>query len=145
MLAGPGIKGATVKALVPFVAKLAEDLNDGSERKQHRYHMMKGLADYYNILASAGDLLSAAEIFRLDEAVYMCTASYVWLAAWAVRSGLVRYNIVSKHHYFCHLPDISANTVNPRLVSTYVEESLVAQGFRPEHVRGNVRRSGCMD
>jgi hypothetical protein len=43
--------------------------------------------------------------------------------------GQVRYNIVIKHHYFDHLGDM-CRTINAPAVSTYTEESFVAQGGR---------------
>ena len=91
--------------------------------------MMKGLSDYYGILESAGPFLTPAESWRLNEAVYLCCANYTWLADWAMRSGHVRYNVVLKHHMFCHVPEVTEMTLNPRLVSTYMEESFISQGL----------------
>jgi hypothetical protein len=50
VLSGAGIKAATVKALVPFVAELARKLDDGTYRKHSRHSMMDGLVQFYEVL-----------------------------------------------------------------------------------------------
>ena len=125
---GPGIKGATIKSLVPFVAQLAHHLDDGTDLKHRRCLMVAGLRDFYNVLQGAGDFLDEQELRVLDTSVYECLANYTFLAHHAMQHGQVRYNVVHKHHMMNHLVGFARASVNPRLVATYTEESFVGQG-----------------
>ena len=92
--------------------------------------MMAGLVDYYSILSSAGTFLTQDELRRFDIAVYQVLSNYAFLANWSMTSGLVRYNIVMKHHMMAHLPSMARmGGVNPRLLSTYTEESFISQRY----------------
>ena len=127
MLSGAGIKGATVKALVPFVLDLARSLDDGTDRKHSRRLMMDGLADFYNVMLASDVFLTETQLRALDDSVYQRLANYSKQAYIAMSAGQVRYNIVQKHHMMAHIPFFARN-INPRMVATHVEESFIAQG-----------------
>ena len=88
---------------------------------------MDGLSAFYAVLQDSGTFLDESQQQDLDSAVYQCLANYSKLAHLAMMSGQVRWNIVQKHHMMAHIPTF-AKIINPRMVSTYVEESFIAQG-----------------
>ena len=90
---------------------------------------MTSLQDFYDILHEAGNFLTDDQLNRFDVATYNVLASYAYLADCAMPIGLVRYNIVQKHHVMAHLPAFAKSCCNPRLVATYTEESFIAQGI----------------
>ena len=91
--------------------------------------MMSALGDFYNILNSAGVFLTEAENIAFDRAVYDCLCNYSFLARDAMERGLVRWNIVQKHHMMAHFPEIVRQSINPRLLATHIEESFFRQGM----------------
>ena len=44
----------------------------------------------------------------------------------AIERGELLYNVVTKFHYMAHVPDCAAS-LNPRILSTYTEESFVGK------------------
>ena len=91
---------------------------------------MQGLQKYYQVLQNGLLFLDEDELQALDVAVYACLANYTYLAHSAMTSGLVRYNVVHKHHMFAHIPAVARATgINPRAVDTYTEESFISQGI----------------
>ena len=102
---------------------------------------MAGLSEFYQVLAGASHFLSEAECKTLDEATYKCLANYAWLAHWHMCRGNCRYNIVHKHHVMMHIPQMARFSVNPRLVSTYMEESFIGQGWHTEASPQGSRRT----
>jgi hypothetical protein len=98
--------------------------------------MMASLADSYRILQGAGMFLKPHELEAFDIAVYQCLANYQLLAHCSMSAGLVRYNVVQKHHMLAHIPQFARSSVNPRLVATYSEESFVGQGQLSNMVQG---------
>ena len=74
---------------------------------------------------------SAAEEQQTDfaNAIHSCLSHYSWLAAESVKQGRVRYNLVHKHHSLAHMAD-QGRTINPTVLATYMEESMVGQGAR---------------
>ena len=114
--------------MVPFFVELCSRLDDTTPLKRARHNMMSALGDFYNILNSADAFLTDQQNIAFDRAVYECLCNYQLLARDAMDRGQVRWNIIQKHHMMAHLPEIARQSVNPRYVSTYVEESFVGQG-----------------
>jgi hypothetical protein len=127
-LQGPGIKGATIKSMVPLVAQLAHHLDDGTVLKHRRSVMVAGLRDFYNVLQEADDFVDEQQLQILDTSVYDRLANYTFLAHHAMQHGQIRYNVIQKHHMMAHLPGFARASMNPRLVAAYTEESFVGQG-----------------
>ena len=127
VLSGPGVKGANTKTLIPWLTRLTAQLNDDTSVKRRRFLMMKSLHDYMCITSSAGTFLTALERTAIKKAVHEHLINYTYLAGVAMRAGSMMYNVVSKHHYFAHLGD---EVLNPRMLSTYQEESMVGTGAR---------------
>ena len=131
MLSGPGIKGATCRALAPFVSTLAGELAAGDAVKTRRSLMMQGLLMVYSVLESSELCMCAANVEHLGAAMHQFLINYSYLASWHMLRGNVRYNLTFKHHYCQHLHAMAAATgINPAKVSTYTEESFVATGAR---------------
>ena len=96
---------------------------------------MQGLQKYYQVLQNGLLFLDEDELQALDVAVYACLANYTYLAHSAMTSGLVRYNVVHKHHMFAHIPAVARATgINPRAVDTYTEEVLFRKAFRVQPI-----------
>lgn len=129
MLAGPGVKGAAVRAMIPWAANLAADLRDGSKTKERRHQMMQGLVSFYRIVEGHSFFLSEAAVAELDVALHRLLSNYCYLADLHMRAGRIRYNVVYKHHYSAHFVDL-ARSINPGKISTYCEESFCSQGAR---------------
>ena len=88
MLSGPGVKGATVRALVPFVAEVAAELQDGSRRQHRRHLMMTGLMDWYRLTDSSVTFLSVADQAEVREAVHRFLLNYQYVANWCLSGPL---------------------------------------------------------
>jgi hypothetical protein len=129
MMMGAGVKGACIRALVPWLAMLARSLLDGTRVKLRRSMMIDALVEMYSLVETCGFFFTEAQLTALDASVYTILSNYAYLADHHLRLGNVRYNIVNKHHYLAHIPERAAS-LNPGKVSTYVEESFVSQGAR---------------
>lgn len=129
ILAGAGIKGASIRALVPWAAGLASELSAGSRVKMRRAKIWTALLSIYRVLETGGMFLDAGALTELRGAIHELVINYVYVARHHMDRGNVRYNLVYKFHYLVHLGDFAAS-INPHRVSTYTEESFVAQGAR---------------
>jgi hypothetical protein len=127
VLEGAGVKGATIRALVPWLTKLADDLSDDSRPKVRRKELWRGMFTVYRVLETGGLFLSAKDLADLQSAIQTVCATYAYLAHHHMEAGRVRYNLTFKHHYLHHL-SVNAETCNPYHLSTYTEESFVSQG-----------------
>ena len=123
-LGGPGVKAANTKALIPFIVNLCRRTLDGSKYKARRLLMAESLESYYVVIRTAGVFLTDAEQQQLNQAVYNHLVNYSYLALKCMNQGVVRYNVVVKHHYFAHMPMV-AQSCNPKFLHTYAEESFV--------------------
>ena len=125
-LHGPGVKAANTRHLMPFVAALMEELDDGSEWAYHRRRVASYMDRLYAILYDGPMFLSAAEKLELKQVSHRLLLHYVWLSAWSARRGKLWWNFVYKFHYMYHLVQ-QANLINPRFAQSYTEESLVGK------------------
>lgn len=123
-LAGPGVKGASTRSMVPWVATLCSMLEDGSEEKAARAKMMGGLRRFQQSAASGPMFLSKGERQVVRDSVEEFCQNYCLLASLAMRRGEVLFNVTLKHHMFHHMAEQSRN-INPRVLHTYSEESFV--------------------
>ena len=82
---------------MPFIAKVARMLDDGSPTKHSRNIMMASRVDTYTILGSSDTFLPEHSLAALETAVYDCLSNYCFLAHVAMTSGQVRYNVVQTH------------------------------------------------
>eukprot|EP00969_Alexandrium_andersonii_P037848 1659607-Alexandrium_andersonii.AAC.1 len=70
--------------------------------------------------------MSDAAKGEIDVVVHRFLVNYSLLARRAAARGELLWGIVPKHHYFAHFPQI-ANVINPRLLRTYAEESMIGR------------------
>ncbi len=129
MLSGAGVKGAGVRAIIPWVTRLATDMAVTGDRvKVRRQNMMEALSCFYSLCETSGMFFTDSQQVQFRECLLTFGVHYHVLAAHHCSLGNVRYNIVAKHHYMQHLPEFLS--VNPHHISTYSEESFIAQGAR---------------
>ena len=129
MLAGPAVKGATCRALVPFVASLTQELVGESRVSQRRAEMLQGLVKVQNVLETSGMFLTPLRILELEYALQELLSNYHYVAGYHMERGNVRYNVTFKFHYTHHLGSLG-KVVNPNKLNTYMEESFLAAGAR---------------
>lgn len=129
MLSGAGVKGAGIRAMAPWAARIAASLAENGRLQARRADMLKSLVTIYKVVESAELFLEPDELHSFRLAVHSVCSNYGYLARAHMEAGRLRYNLVFKHHYLQHLCDTAA-TINPLRISTYTEESFVSQGAR---------------
>ena len=128
-LHGPGVKGASTKALAPFVRALCAELDDGDDFRHRRAKLAATLDDWYQIIGGAGNFLTRDEQQKLAKAVHSRLLNYQYLSATAISDGKLLWNTIPKHHYWEHLLTFSVS-LNPRVAQTYSEESAMGVGAK---------------
>ena len=126
ILHGKGVKAANTRHLVPFLMMMSQRLNDGSIYKTKRAKLFWNLHCFYDLMYSAGAVLTPHEAGFMRKYIFSCCKYYVWLALDNQRRAIVAYNIVPKLHYFAHIA-LRADYLNPRVVQTYLQESLMGR------------------
>jgi len=125
-LAGPGIKAANTRHLVPWVLALVIEVDDGSEASRHRIALMRYLNEFIETIYENPEFLAPAVSKRLKFVMLGFLRRSAWLSANAVRLGLCRWQLKPKHHYFHHLALLTYGR-NPRFYQTYIDESFVGK------------------
>lgn len=128
-LHGPGVKGASTKALSPFVRALTAELDDGTEFKHRRAKVAASIDEWYQTIADAGNFLTEAEVQRLSRAVHTHLQNYHRLSSMAIAEGKLLWNTIPKHHFWEHVLSFAVS-LNPKIAQTYAEESAMGVGAR---------------
>ena len=76
-LSGPSIKGASTRALVPFVKQLAAQCVDGSKLRARRFDMISALDEWYETLYSGGLFLTAEQQQKMGDIVHKQLINYI--------------------------------------------------------------------
>ncbi len=79
ILSGPGIKGAAVRAIIPFVSHLMDQLDDGTKQRRRRNLMFQGLLAFYRIVETSGTLFSACQLSDLQQSVHTIMINYAYM------------------------------------------------------------------
>ena len=109
-------------------SKKTEDLNDGSAPKKNRCKLIQCIDDFYNLIYEADEFLSADQASRLRFLVHAVLKRSAWLHEHWKALGLVKYQLMPKHHYFFHIAlRAQGRTRNPRAYQTYIDESFVGR------------------
>ena len=125
-LRGPGVKGASTRAAMPFILWLANRFNDGTEVGHHRAVVAETCVGWYKLIYAAGLVLTESEYEAQLKLVIRCLRSYKWLAWEAQSRGILLWKLIPKLHYWMELA-FQANSINPRYAQTYAGESLVGR------------------
>jgi hypothetical protein len=126
-----GLKCAEMKALVPAVTKLLEDLSSTTDdpEETHRKLMMRHLNEFYSILDSSGLFLKPSQHVSAVTAMTSFLQHYTFLSKVAMRNGLLKYSLVPKFHAAMHIA-MNSSYCNPRWTHCYSAENFVSTVIR---------------
>lgn len=113
---------------MPFCAALCEEMCDGTEQQRHRARALRHLAEWYGVVAQCGVVPSPGEAAQLRLHVFGFLQHWVWLSRWALDHGLLRYQVLPKHHYLAHMGlRCRAGYLSPKVLWTYLDEGLIGR------------------
>ena len=119
-------KAAETRDLIPVLAKVCEDISDGSLHAQHRLEAMKHAAAMQRVILEEPIVMSRAGKKALQDHTDSFLTHYSALRAWALESDFTAYHVVPKFHFTWHLPN-QACFLNPAAVWTYKNEDWVGK------------------
>ena len=120
------IKAAVTKALIPFGAEVARELDNGTPEKHARAMLLHYLARFVEIIEGEPIFCSTSAQQELEDVVNGFLLNYAFLARASMEQGKVLWQVVPKHHYFAHFAYI-AKLINPRMLRVYCEESMIGR------------------
>lgn len=120
-----GVKARCTRYLAPVALLMAAKKKDTQQAMQ-RFMCLKHMCAMLDIVDEPGLFLSTATHTQFQNAVEAFLLHYSWLAKWAMKSGLMRWNIVPKHHYLSHLPE-QARWLSPGACRLYGAEDYVGR------------------
>ena len=126
------LKAAEIRALVPAVKLLADKYGNGSVSWKHKQQMMEALDLMYQTIYAAGLFLSSDEWRTLDTSATRFLLEYSFLSNEAVAAGKLRFSVVPKFHYLCHIVQQS-KYLNPKFTWCYGGEDLVGAASALAH------------
>ena len=116
---------------------LAQRTHDASMRRPADRHLknvsvvLYALADFFHVCETADRYFTDAQATQLWRAGSLFLAVYSGLAAEAVKDKVHAWQIVPKHHYFCHLIlESYAGRLNPAYHHCFADEDFVGQVAR---------------
>jgi hypothetical protein len=119
-------KGHHTKVILPAIAKLCADADDGSAMNEHRNKALNAIVKFCKLLDVApvvpSDLEAAMAVEFMDEFL----VESEWLNSWAEKQGNMLFNLVNKHHYCWHLSR-KFKYLNPRVTWTFKTEDYVGK------------------
>jgi len=119
-------KAAETRHLVPVVALLMVEEDDGSDVSQHRIEALKALGNFYKIMDSQHMFLQPSASNAVMQTMETVLLHYAWLHEDAADEGTWLYNIIPKCHYSWHLA-YNCRYMNARFSWTYKCESWVGK------------------
>ena len=132
-LAGPGIKAANTRELVPFLVEMA-DLYNGSAslHDQALRKLLKALSRILEIIWEGNIFLSQSDLRQLAKQTIVFADHFMLLADLARINHTLDFKVSPKVHQMQHIPS-QATFMNPRFLQNYMEESMIgclAQMYR---------------
>ena len=103
--------------------------NSGSEHDQRRLAIVQLLHRFYAILKGEGFFLSASACAEIAELGQNLVILYNALSTEAASAKKRAWKFAPKFHLFCHLCEIQAQVMNPRMFWCYADEDLVGQAI----------------
>jgi len=119
-------KAAETRHLVPVMAKLLVEEDDGSDVSQHRIQAIQALCSFYTILESQPMCLPPSASNAVMKTMETLLLHYAWLHDDALGKDQWLYNMVPKCHYSWHLA-YNCRFMNARFSWTYKCESWVGK------------------
>ena len=126
-------KAAEARHLLPVMASLCRDLNDGSARDAHRLAALDHINSIYRIICVSSEIIPVDAHARMMQHVDSFLVQYHWLAHHSQNQGILCYHMTSKFHFLWHIIHMS-QFLNPRCTWCYVFE----------HFIGHIIRSAAM-
>ena len=121
-----GVKAKQCRHLLPVISEMAEATAKKSNTAVNLLmaKAAKALCTVYELLDNSHFFPDIVASIDFREAVDKFCISYTALAANSAKDEKLRWNIVPKHHYFAHAPDVF-EYINLKLLSTYAGETMV--------------------
>ena len=117
-------KAAEANQLLIVMCEVCKELNDGSDRDQHRLLAVENLAKVYKILKDSPMFLNHQQYDAALEAYENHLLHYNWLLKRSLRNGFRNYPITIKTHMMWHIVHLS-KWLNPRCIWCYEFEDWV--------------------
>ena len=119
-------KAAATRHLAAYALHLAQTFGTGTVEDKQILGVCQMLSEFYNVMQSESQFLSAAAKLDVPKVGYRLVALYTALATDAKRKGLKLWKLQPKLHLFLHLCEWQAITHgNPRYYWTYADEDLM--------------------
>ena len=119
-------KGAAVRHLAPFGAKLAAEFNSGSLHDRRRCAVVDDLVRFYEIVNDGDRVLSGEAKAELATLGQRLCGIYACLSDEALQNDAKLWHFVPKFHLFFHLcTHQSQDFGNPRFYWCYADEDMV--------------------
>ena len=124
-LAGPGVKAANTRCIVPWAANLSQTYCDTDTQKDKSIRkMFSSLCTVYDTLYSSDMFMTSTQRDTLKLATLRFGRHYQWLNIKSTGDGICMYNVKPKHHFMQHIPRQS-RLLNPRFTQCYMEEGFI--------------------
>ena len=121
-------KAAATRQLAAYVLLLAQTFGDGSRKEMQILGLCQLLVDFYRILESSSQFLSAEARDQLPKIGRRLVGIYTALATSAKEAGVKMWKLNPKLHLFLHLCEWQAvSHGNPRYYWTYADEDLAGK------------------
>ena len=119
-------KAAETRHLVPMLAKVAQEMDTGSEVSKHRIAALHCLTLFYQVCDSRPMFMHPDAARKAQQLMEALLGNYFWLHKEAIANSKHLYKYVPKCHYSWHLA-YTARWMNPRFTWTYKCESWVGK------------------
>ena len=100
-------KAAESRALLFTLKDICSDINDRSDRDEHRIRCLRGLCTVYSIFKQADLFLSAEDSKSALENYDVFLLHYHWLLKRSLSQGFRRYGLYFKFHNMWHIVEAS--------------------------------------
>ena len=117
-------KAAESRALLFVLESVCEDLDDGSDRDQHRLRALRSLAEMYRIFMAGPLVIPQHDADRALQCLEYFWGHYSWLLKRALSQGFRLYGLYFKFHALWHIVDHS-RFINPKRVWCYEFEDFM--------------------